>query len=471
MSSTNGGRGMQSQVRTRCRRWVAGPLIVLTLVGVAGCLNMAPPPVTGVQASSTATSVSLSWTNPPDSFWGVIVRRAEGATPPSSPDAGILVSDAGDTTSMTDVGLTASTTYSYSVFTRGSIGYYSTPVSVTIDTATPAIAAGEYHSCALPGNGTVRCWGNNTYGQLGNGTTTNSTTPVTVTGLTNAVAITAGGRYSCALLDDGTARCWGLNSSGQLGNGTTTNTSTPVTVTGLTGATAIDASSANHTCAVLGDGTARCWGANGTGKLGNGTETNSTTPVTVTGLTDATDIAAGLHHSCAVLGDGTARCWGLNLGGVLGDGTTTSSTTPVTVTGLVGATDITADLGTCAVLGDGTARCWGSSRPLASVTGLTNATTVTGAGFHTCALLDDGTAGCWGSNDWGQLGNGTNTDSSTPVPVTSLSGAVDITAGYMHSCAILDDATAYCWGYGAWGQLGNDSTPVESSTPVPVTGL
>ena len=133
-------------------------------------------------------------------------------------------------------------------------------------------------------------------------------------GLSEAVAIATGGLHSCALLRDGNARCWGINSGGQLGNATTTNSPVPVPVAGLTGAVAIAAGSA-HSCALLGDGTARCWGSNSGGQLGNATTTTWLVPVPVAGLSGAVAIAAGSAHSCALLGDGTARCWGSNSGG------------------------------------------------------------------------------------------------------------------------------------------------------------
>jgi alpha-tubulin suppressor-like RCC1 family protein len=168
---------------------------------------------------------------------------------------------------------------------------------------------------------------------LGNGTTTNASTPVVVTGMTTATAISAGAFYACALLADGTAKCWGLNSSGQLGNGTFTDSSTPVAVTGLTTATAITAGGGAHACALSADGTAKCWGYNGSGQLGNGTNIDSSTPVAVTGLTTASAIAAGGFHSCALLANGTVKCWGYNLYGQLGNGTNVDSSTPVVVTG------------------------------------------------------------------------------------------------------------------------------------------
>src|SRR5207237_3526833 len=150
------------------------------------------------------------------------------------------------------------------------------------------VSAGSTHSCALLADGTAKCWGLNGSGQLGNNTTTNASTPVVVSGLgagTNVVAVSAGGNHTCALLGDGTAKCWGANAFGQLGNGTTTNSSTPVVVTGLAGAVALSAGE-NHTCALLAGGTAKCWGANAFGQVGNGTTTHSSTPAVVTGLAD-----------------------------------------------------------------------------------------------------------------------------------------------------------------------------------------
>jgi hypothetical protein len=217
---------------------------------------------------------------------------------------------------------------------------------------------------------------------LGDGTTTSSSTPVAVSGLSNAVAITAGTFHTCAVLSDGTARCWGNNHYGQLGDGTLTTRLTPVAVSGLSNAVAIAAAGIYHTCAVLSDGTARCWGYNGDGQLGDGTTTWRPTPVAVSGLSNAVAIALGSLHTCALLSDGTARCWGINTTGQLGDGTTTERHTPV------------------------------------AVSGLSNAVAIAAEGPDTCALLGDGTARCWGYNYSGQLGDGTTMDRYTPVAVS-----------------------------------------------------
>jgi alpha-tubulin suppressor-like RCC1 family protein len=255
--------------------------------------------------------------------------------------------------------------------------------------------------------------------------------------LTAVVQITAGPGHTCAVTG-GTAHCWGANGSGQLGDGTTDQRTTPTPVSGLSGATAITASgmfAGSHTCALLSGGTARCWGANFAGQVGDGTTGQRTTPTPVTGLSGATAITAGITHSCALLGDGTARCWGDNGSGQLGDGTTGQRTTPTPVTGLSGVTAITASAGfTCALVGDGTARCWGANYAgqlgladtsilqtphAAPVAGISGATAITVGGGHTCALLQDRTARCWGYNFAGQLGNDTTTDSYVPVQVKS----------------------------------------------------
>jgi len=315
-------------------------------------------------------------------------------------------------------------------WTDSSVG----PVS-GLTTAT-RVAAGDEFACALLANGTVKCWGLGESGQRGDGSFgTFAFAPVSVNGLTGAVALAAGYGHTCALLSNATMRCWGENIEGQLGNGTTANpgTAQPVAVSGIAGASAIT-TGAYHTCALLGNGTLRCWGRNSQGQLGNGTLTRSSTPVPVGGITGVAAVSGGGAHTCAVLGDGTVWCWGDNQFGQLGNGTTITSTTPVQVTGMAGALDVSAG--------------W----------------------RHTCALLGDGTISCWGQNQFWQLGNGTASNSSTPVRVSGISGAVAVTAGWFHhSCALLGNGTVRCWGDNNWGQFGNGTT-TSSPTPVAMTG-
>jgi len=360
------------------------------------------------------------------------------------------------------------------------------PVPVAGLTGATAIEASGSHTCALLGNGSVRCWGAGDGGQLGTGTaSTASPTPVAVVGLTRATAIVAGLTHTCARIGNGSVRCWGYNDYGQLGNGTDPISATPVPVAGLAGVQAL-AAGGTFTCAVLGDGTVRCWGTNTFGQLGDGTTTSSFSPVQVTGLaaTGVMTISAGRLHTCAVLRDGTARCWGVNSSGVLGDGTTSTRLTPVPVTGLTGAVAITAGDGhTCAVISDGTVRCWGANdhwqlgdgttidrlTPV-PVAGITDAVAITAGTLHTCALISDGTARCWGYNGYGQLGDGTLIARPSAVPVAGLVNATAITAGRVHTCAASADGRARCWGYNGYGQLG-DGTTTNRSTAVTVTGL
>lgn len=311
------------------------------------------------------------------------------------------------------------------------------PVTVPGLTDVVAVSAGGYHTCAVVEDGTARCWGRNDFGQLGNGTTTASNVPVVVSDLIGAAAVSVGGYHTCALLADGTARCWGLNWAGQLGDGTNTDSNVPAAVSDLAGAE--DISSANgarcindfcpapvsggSSCAVVSGGTALCWGAGYFGQLGDGNYANSNVPIAVAGLATVETVSAGGYHSCALLSDGTVFCWGQNFQGELGNGTTIESGVPVAVPGLNGVVDVVAGTAfTCALLFDGTVHCWGQDYAYVPmpIAGLTRVLAISaGKDNLTCALLPDGTVWCWGHNNWGELGDGTTTESSIPVRVAA----------------------------------------------------
>jgi alpha-tubulin suppressor-like RCC1 family protein len=381
-------------------------------------------------------------------------------------------------------------------------GAYTSTLSATVAgaarTATQAVqvvgqpvAAGVYHSCALKPNGTVACWGRNTFGPLGNGTTTDATTTVAVTGLNDAVAIAAGNDHSCALKTSGTVVCWGFNNRGQLGNGSTTYVTTPVAVNGLSDAVALAAGD-NHNCALKTSGAVVCWGENDDGQLGDSSNRNfRTIPVAVTGLSDAVAIQAGRLHSCALKASGAVVCWGDNGYGQLADGSTTDTTTPVAVTGLSDAVAIVARQDhNCALKTSGAVACWGyngygqlgdgSSSNIrtttVAVTGLSDAVALAAGRLHSCALKTSGAMVCWGRNGEGQLGNGSTDGTTTPVAVSGLSDAVAMAGGNAHSCALKASGAVVCWGYNGYGQLGDGTRGVSGdgstnkSTPVDVLG-
>lgn len=319
-----------------------------------------------------------------------------------------------------------------------------TPVNVPGLAQVSAIAAGSGHTCALLSDGTVSCWGAQrelgTGSATGSGTCNVpcSMSPVAVSGLKDVTAVTSGDTHMCALKSDASIACWGTNESGELGDGTQTDALSPVAVQGVTGATAIAAGEA-HTCALLTDGTVKCWGYDYSGQLGNGMMGPDTCsgapcslkPVTVMGLTGVTAIAAGGSRTCALLSDGTARCWGFSDVGELGNGATASSSTPVTVSKLSGATALFAGTyHTCARVAGGTIACWGdnsdgqfcngtktnSSTPV-TVPALSGAATLGTGNMDTCALLSDDTIACCGWDSRGQLGDGTMNNSSKPATV------------------------------------------------------
>lgn len=198
---------------------------------------------------------------------------------------------------------------------------------------------GGEHFCAIVSGG-VWCWGDNAYGQIGDGTASARSTPVQVSGLTSGVTRISVGSYSSCAIQSGAAYCWGSNSNGHLGDGTTTNRSTPVQVSGLTsGVTDISAGSYNSytNCAIV-SGTTKCWGNGASGMLGNGTTTDVNTPVNVSSLSTNTELLATGNQYACVRDKGVVKCWGSNTNGKLGDGTTTQRNSPVTAITPTGVT-------------------------------------------------------------------------------------------------------------------------------------
>jgi alpha-tubulin suppressor-like RCC1 family protein len=400
------------------------------------------------------------------------------------------------------------------------------PVNLGAGRTAVSIAAGEAHNCAILDNGTVKCWGWAGYGGLGYGNkndigdneTPASVGPVDIGAGRTAVAITAGTAHSCALLDNGAVRCWGFNVYGQLGTGNTENVGddeTPGSVSPVNlgaGRTAVAISAGwSHTCALLDNGTVKCWGKGAGGRLGYGNTNDVTTPSAVgpvnlgAGRT-AVAISATETHTCALLDNGTVRCWGENDFGQLGygnsndigDNETPASVGPVDIgAGRHGVAISAGKYFTCVTMDTGTVRCWGegaygllgngdttrigdnetpgSGKPADLGNGHGALEAVAG-GSHTCALFDLGTVRCWGNGADGRLGYGNTAtigDDESPGAVGPVElgerSAVQLAVGESHTCALLDDGTVICWGKGAYGQLGygntndigDDETPAE----------
>jgi alpha-tubulin suppressor-like RCC1 family protein len=344
------------------------------------------------------------------------------------------------------------------------------------------IAAGESHSLALRGDGTVWAWGSNNVGQLGDGTDTERHTPVRVLGLENAVAVAAGNKHSLALRTDGTVWAWGYNGSGRLGDNTTTDENIPVRVLGMENAVAVACGSA-HSLALRGDGTVWAWGNNWIGQLGDNTTTDRWTPVRVQGMENVVAVACGGDHSLALRADGTVWAWGWNFDGQLGDGTITERHTPVGVLGMENVVAVTGGSNhSLALRGDGTVWAWGWNEygqlgdntttdrwtPV-RVLGMENAVAIA-ADAHSLALRGDGTVWAWGYNWHGQLGDNTTTDRYTPVRVQGMENAVAVACGGDHSLALRADGTVWAWGWNEYGQLG-DNTTTDRHTPVKVSDL
>jgi len=374
---------------------------------------------------------------------------------------------------------------------EGSPGLYSIPqllipernaASNTPIGGVAAIATGRYHSCLITGQRGVACWGRNSDGQLGDDSTIPRSTPVAVAGLDSGIAaIALGAEHSCALRQDGTVLCWGSNQYGQLGDGTQEKHSVPVAVSGITGGVAAIVAGDNHTCALIQGGGAKCWGQNSSGQLGDGTTTDASFPVTVSGLGGASALAAGLAHSCALLPD-SIHCWGDNSSGQVGDGTVINRPAPTTVAGLPAGTMVAVTAGdrhSCATVA-GAVYCWGNNgdgqlgdgqeenrSTAVAVQGISGNVRMVGAGAsHSCGLTVAGALYCWGGNEQGQSGDESTEDRASAALVSGLAANVlTLQVGGYHTCALVTGNRPLCWGNDSDGQL---ATGVIAQSTVPI---
>jgi len=394
--------------------------------------------------------------------------------------SGVLDESTGDLTAPGDEGSsTLIVTDAAGATAQTSVSYVK-PVVVSVKTPIEAlqesikmVGAGFGHSCVV-NQGNLRCWGDNRYGEVGDGTLERRTRPTLVEPLgTSVLQVVTGYSHTCALVKGGRVECWGDNRYGQLGIGPSQNSLQPQEVDLSLTADSL-AAGQYHTCAVLHDGSVYCWGSNRRGQLGTGDLEPSNIPLKVLGLTQpAKYVSLGAAHSCALLLDGSVQCWGFNGSGQLGDGTLRDRLKPVAVLGLQGKMNQLSAGGFHSCSANASeVYCWGhnnygqlgqenlnNAQLARQVKGLPHSIQAISAGFyHTCAAVGSGQVQCWGNNQSGQLGDGSIASRQTlPVVVkgveTTISG---IAAGVDHTCALVDTGVQ-CWGANDLGQFGSRS--------------
>jgi len=347
-----------------------------------------------------------------------------------------------------------------------------------------AISAGGYHGCAITPKERLKCWGDNDYGQLGIGASTEDEyKPVLVPNLENVKKVSAGDYHTCAVLKGGKLKCWGYNYYGAVGDGSTTDRRTPKQVDGLTSGVKSVSAGGYHTCALLTNGKVKCWGYNPYGEIGNGTSGNEFhTPRTVSNIENASHVSAGYYFTCATVNE-KAKCWGYNDDGELGDGTEESRDKPTQVKNLDKNVKrvIAGYYQACAIVGDGRLKCWGYNgygeigtgdtggeylKPQ-QVAGMESGVTNVDPDYQFTCAVQNGKAKCWGDNQYNQLGNGETDPRDVPTQVSGLTeNVVDVDTGYYHACALLKSGAEKCWGYNGEGEVGiNDEVNDQIATP------
>ena len=355
------------------------------------------------------------------------------------------------------------------------------------------VSAGSGHSCGVTVDDLAYCWGRNEAGQLGVGNATGPSTcgpnnlpcsnkPVAVIGGLHFRSISAGGQHTCAVTTDDRAYCWGLNDTGELGTGSSSEfEARPVAVAGDRHWHLVTAGEF-HSCGMTNANVPLCWGYNGWGQLGDGTEMTRFKPVRVkpTSLAFRTIVAGGVH-TCGLTTDNRAWCWGNNDWGQLGDKSKTSRVSPILVVNDHRYENLRASrFNTCGTTPGHDAYCWGRNssgetgdgsitprrlQPVL-VTGKLAFRRVTPGWGHTCGETTSDRAYCWGQ---GALGTGSTDLQASPAPVAGNHVFSQLAAGEDQSCGNTPEGVAYCWGDNTWGQLG-DGSNTSRLVPVAVAG-
>lgn len=344
-----------------------------------------------------------------------------------------------------------------------------------------SLSAGSFHVCGITSAGGAYCWGYNYRGQLGDGTESNRSAPTPLAGGRNYKAMSGGEGHSCGVETSGLASCWGYNTQSQLGDGSAATRATPASVAGGREYVTV-VTGGFHSCGLSTSGAAYCWGGNGDGQLGDGSFVTRSTPVAVEGGRVFRSLIVGFVHSCGLDASGVAYCWGQNTYGQLGDGTTANRLLPTAVaSGSVRFSQLVAGrTHTCGRTATNEMYCWGRNEfgqlGDGTTTDRSTPTRVTGdrlymamtAGSnHSCAIDLEGAAYCWGRNDQGWLGDGSTTPRAVPTPVVGTTRFQSLAAGDWHTCGISTTGGAYCWGQNTYGQLG-DGTEINRAAPTPV---
>ncbi len=436
----------------------------------------------------TAEAVRLTPPSPLNSVllvYNAAGRLVDGNDDGDSTDARVAMLISSDGAYKARVSGKASTVghYRLKVQAKAGVNNPGSPPCRVVPLVVGSVAAGFLHTCAVrTGTSTnTDCWGNNLDGQLGNGTTTITSSPTRVSGTQVLQSVRAGRFHSCGRTSTNVAYCWGYNGDGELGDNSTTSRSTPVPVAGGQLFQYVEPG-AFFTCGLTTGGSAYCWGDNFYGQLGNGNNSPSSLPVAVSAPIFVW-LTVGDNHACGATSGGAVYCWGDNSSGQLGNGgSPTTSSTPVLVSGgLILQGVLAGDNHTCARTNPGNAAyCWGSNSdgqlgdgsftdrttPV-PVQGAFAFTALAGGGYHTCGLVS-GTAYCWGDNFDGQLGDGTTALRTFPTLVSGGLSFQGISAGTYHTCGIRSTGDAYCWGWNGFGQNGN-AAAFDWTAPVPIS--
>ena len=465
------------------------PVTIVTLIALLGCEGPFVPPTSYPPPPPEPATVLVT----PDSATVITddtlrllaqVRDSAGNLLPGAPLSWVST----DTTIIVIVnalgtirGLRpgSATIRAFAGAVAGAVTVFVTPIVYN------AFATGANHVCAVANNRHAYCWGKNDDAEIGTGSVS-FVEPVprrvAVTVALNGVS--AGSAHSCVVDFTGAAWCWGRETNGRLGrDGTPGNPAIPQVVSSSAQFAQVAAGGA-HTCGLDTSGTAICWGAGGSGQLGDGQGMDRSTPQAVIGDTRWRTISTGAVHTCAVATDQTAWCWGGNSSAQIGDRTTTDEILPTAIA--PGQTFTTISAGgshSCAVATGGAASCWGANSRGQTGTGLPDSLvlvptavvgglsfhTISAGGQHACGLTADSLTYCWGANTSGQLGDSSQLDRPTPVLVRGGLHFSDVRAGAAYTCGLTTGLVLYCWGDGTQGQLGR-SFISSSSVPVKVAG-